>query len=164
MAPGTKRLEKINYSILASQNFRANTNYTIALTIHDAPSQSDEAILVKVSIEDENRKDGKSVVQRFVAMNPNITEVVSIPVGDVPNSGKYSLVIKGHTGCNMEHRAPLRLETKCGIIFIQTDKGIYKPNDCVKFRVLVLNLELKAAPIEDKSLKIDITVSHFFSL
>lgn len=160
--PAAKRSEKFNYTILAPKNFRANTNFTFNLTIHDAQCKCDAAILVRVLIEDE-RDGAEFQIHRFVAMNPNVTEVVSIPVGDVPSHRKYKFVVKGVSGIDMEHEENLHLQTENHILFIQTDKAIYKPNDCIRFRVLVLNLELKAAPIEKNELKINIIVSCLFT-
>ena len=60
----------------------------------------------------------------------------------------------------MVHTADLDLQTQMHTIFIQTDKAIYKPNDCIKYRVLVLNAELKAAPINNNELSIEIVVSN----
>ncbi|XP_055314135.1 CD109 antigen-like [Sitodiplosis mosellana] len=154
--PAAKRSGKFNYTILALEKFRWNTDFTLSLTIHDAQCKFDEAILVRVSIED-NKDATKFQIHRNVAMNPNVTEVVSIPVGNVPAHRGYKLVVKGILGIDMEHQERLHLQTQSHIIFIQTDKAIYKPNDCVKFRVLVLDWELKAAPITKNELKIGIT-------
>lgn len=159
--PAASSSEKFNYTILAPYNFRANTDYTFTLSIHDAQHQSDQVVLVRVSIED-NDDARKFQINRNVAMNPNVTEVVSIPIGNVPANREYKLVLKGISGTDMEHSARLHLLTQSHIIFIQTDKGIYKPNDCVKFRVLVLDWELKAASIEKNELIICISVSFFF--
>lgn len=151
---------KFNYTILAPKNFRANSDFTLNLTIHDAAPKFDDAILVRISIQDVDNEAGFKL-HRHVAMNPNVTEVVSIPVGDVPRNRNYRLMVNGVLGIDMEHEEELHLQTQNHIISIRTDKGIYKPNDCVKFRVLVLDWELKAAPMDDNGLKIDITVSVF---
>lgn len=159
--PAAKCSGNINYSILAPKFIRANSNFTFSVTIYDERSKFDEAVVVQVSIKDEH-DEARFKIHRYVAMNPNITEMVSIPVGNVPTDRKYKLVVNGISGTNMKHEAQLHLQTQTHIILIQTNKAIYKPNDCIKFRALVLDLELKAAPIENNELKIDITVSRFF--
>lgn len=158
--PADSSSKKFNYTILAPENFRANTDYKFTLSIHDAEYKSGQVFLVRVSIED-NDNATKFQINRHIAMNPNVTEVVSIPIGNVPVNRNYKLVVKGVSGIDMEHSACLHLQTQSHLIFVQTDRGIYKPNDCVKFRVLVLDWELKAAPIEKNELQICITVSFF---
>lgn len=155
------KCEKFNYTILAPKNFRANTDYTFSLTMHDPSCKFDGIVLVRVSIND-IEDETKFHIQRNVAMNPNITELVSLPVGDVPYGRAYEFVVKGISGTIMQHKERLHLQTEPHIISIQTDRAVYKPNDCIRFRVLVLDLELKAAPIEKNELKIDITVSFIF--
>lgn len=159
--PAARCAQTFNYSIWAPKSFRANNDFAFNLTIHDAKYEFDEAVLLQVSIEDKDNK-ARFNIQRHVAMNPNVTEVVSIPVGDVPVNRRYKFVVKGIAGTNMAHEADLHLQTKRHIIFIQTDRAIYKPNDCIKFRVLVLDWELKPAPIKNDELNIDIIVRFFF--
>lgn len=161
--PAARCAQKFNYSIWAPRNFRANNDFTFNLTIHDANCEFDEPVLLQVSIEDKDNKT-RFNIERYVAMNPNVTEVVSIPVGDVPVNRRHKFVVKGIAGTDMAHEADLHLQTQRHIILIQTDRAIYKPNDCIKFRVLVLDWELKPAPIKNDELNIDITVRFFFSI
>lgn len=150
--------EKFNYTIISPRNIRANEDYKFNLTIHDGKNFT-EAVLVRASIVDDSNK---VIVHRNIAMNPNVTELVSMPVGDLSIERGYKFVVKGVSGTNMEHEAGLYLQTEHNMIFIQTDKAIYKPNDGVRFRVLVLDLDLKAAVVENKELKIDIFVGFSF--
>lgn len=48
------------------------------------------------------------------------------------------------------------------VILIQTDKWVYKPNDCIKFRVFVLDKKLKPAQFDQNELTICLTVSKPF--
>lgn len=153
--------EPFYYSIVAPKIFRANTPFTLNLTIHDTQEPiSNEPVLVRVSIEDENDEDGYSVYSD-VTMKVNVTEVISIPVGDIPVDRNYKLVIRGVSGVRIEREASLDLQTQTHFCLIQTNKAIYKPNDCVKFRVLVLDGELRAAPINQNELNITFTVNIF---
>lgn len=158
-----RRSDEFNYTIIAPFNFRANDDYTFSLTVHDLESKFDEEVIVRASIEDQHTNHLDKVnIHRCITVNPNVTEMISIPVGDLPVGRKYKFVVKGISGTNMEHHAELHFQTQRRMVFIQTDKALYKPNDCVKFRVLVFDLELRAALIENNELKIDIFVS--FSL
>lgn len=150
--------EKFYYTILAPKSFRPNADFNLNFSIHDAKCAFDEEILIRVSIEDEDNEAGFKV-HRDIVMKPNVTELVTIPVGDISIDHNYKLVVKGISGITLERQASLDLQTQTHSILIQSDKAIYKPNDCIKFRVLVLDAELKAAAINNNDLSIGIAVS-----
>lgn len=150
--------QKFYYTINAPKKIRSNSNYTLNLTIHDTEESITEPIVVRVSIEDEDKDDGVKI-QQDVTMKPNATEVASIPVGDLPIDCNYKLVVQGISGVVLKNEADLDLQIQTHTILIQTDKAIYKPNDCIKYRVLVLDSELKAAPIDQNELSISVAVS-----
>lgn len=153
--------EKFYYTILAPKSFRPNSDFAINLTVHDATCEFDEPIVVRASIQDEDNDDGFEIHQD-VTMKPNASELVKIPIGDISLSNNYKLVVKGISGITLEREASLELQTQTHSILIQTDKAIYKPKDCIRFRVLVLNSELKAAPINNNELNIQIAVCFFW--
>lgn len=149
------------YTIVAPKNVRLNSDFVLNLTIHDEKCEINEPAVVGVSIEDSYIlfvKDETKFPQ-VVTLKPNVTEVVSIPVGDIPIDRNYKLVVKSISGIAIERHANLCLQTQKHAILIQTNKPIYKPNDSIKFRVLVLDSELRAAEINDNELSIEITVS-----
>lgn len=155
--------EKFYYTILAPKCFRPNSDFIFNFTIHDANCECNEAIIVRVSIQDEDDDNGFEIHQD-VTMKPNATESVKIPVGNISLDSNYKLVVKGMAGITLEREASLDLQTQTHTILIQTDKAIYKPKDCIKFRVLVLDSELKAAAVNINELNIQIAVSIFFLL
>lgn len=159
--PEEDSAEKFYYTILAPKGIRPNSDFTLNLTIHDAKCDFDEAIVVRISIEDEDDETGFKM-HRDVTMKPNETEIVTISVGDLSLEHNYKLVVKGISGITLEREASLDLQTQTHTILIQTDKAIYKPNDCIKYRVLVLDCELKAAAINNSELSICFTVSFLF--
>lgn len=158
----SKPAEKFYYTIQAPQSFRPNSDFIFSLTIHDADCEFQEPVIVRTTIQDEKNDDGFKI-ERDVTMKPNATEVVTIPIGDVSLDTKYKLTVKGVSGITLEHTADLDIQTQTHTIFIQTDKAIYKPNDCIKYRVLVLDTELKAAAINNNELSVQITVSIFIA-
>lgn len=81
------------YTIVAPKNIRPNSDFTLNLTIHDAKREFNEAVVVRVSIEDDKDEAGTKIQCDFT-MQPNTTEVVSIPIGDVPIHRHYKLVVK----------------------------------------------------------------------
>lgn len=91
-------------------------------------------------------------------MKPNHTEVIALGVGNISIDRNYKLVVKGILGVVIEREASLDLQTQTHSILIQSDKAIYKPNDCVKFRIFVLDSELRAAKTNDDELSISFTV------
>lgn len=157
--------ERFYFSIVAPKTFRANSPFTLNCTIHDAdpPLSNKMPVVVRVTIEDENDEEGYEV-HRDVTMKMNVTEVISIPVGNVSFDRNYKLVIRGISGVTLEKEANLDLQTQMQCILIQTDKAIYKPNDCIKFRVLVLDDELKPTVINQNLLNISFTVINRFIL
>lgn len=153
--------EKFFYTILAPKTIQPNADYTLSLTIHNGDVE--EPVVLQVSIEDEDNVDGFNIC-RDVTMKANATEVVSIPIGDLPLGCKYKLVVRGLSGVVLEKTCSLEIQTQAYTILIQTDKAIYKPNDCIKFRIIVLNSELKAAPINKNELSISFNVSTFLRM
>lgn len=153
-------VDKFYYTILAPKTFRANTDFTLNITIHDENGAINGPVVVRASIEDTNSQ-AEFKVHKDVTLKPNATEVVSIPIGKVPTDGNYKLIVKGISGIELEKESTLELQTKTYIILIQTDKAVYKPCDCIKFRVLALDSELKAAAVNKNELNISFFVSLF---
>lgn len=156
-------LQLFYYTIVTPKNIRPNTDFTFNLTVHDVKCEFKEEVVVRVSIEDEKDEAGTKI-HRDITMRPNVTEVVSIPVGDVPIDKDYKLKVKGISGLFIEREVKLGLLTKNQAILIQTDKAIYKPKDCIKFRILVLDPELRPAEINKNELSIGFTVSFIFNM
>lgn len=153
------------YTIVASKSVRSNSDFTLNFTIHDAKCEFENEIIVRVSIEDENEAAGFKI-HRDITMKSNGTEFVTIPVGELRIDHNYKLVVTGVSGIICKHEAGLELQKQAHAILIQTDKAIYKPKDCIKYRVLVVDSELKAATVNDKELSVRFTVSKslfFFS-
>lgn len=148
------------YTIAAPRLMKLNSDYILGLTIHD--SEIKEPVLVRASIEDENNENGQKICLD-VSMKGNFTQIVSIPTNDLSADCDYKLVLKGITGATLNHEASLDCLTRNNIILIQTDRGIYKPNDCIKFRIFVLDSHLKAATIDKNELSISFSVSVFES-
>lgn len=145
------------YTIVAPKKLRANTPFLLNVTAYDADQPLTDSISARFSIEDEENTFGHPMFCD-VNMKLNTTETISIPIGNIPSNRIYKLVVRGA----MDHMAYLDLQTQSHVMLIQTDKAIYKPGDCVKFRVLVLNDNLKAAAIDPKEINITITVVFFY--
>lgn len=158
-----KVAEPFYYTIVAPTSFREHTAFNVTLSVHRNTSENadiPDAIVVRVSIEDENNeKEGAFRVFRDVQLKLDVTEIVALDIGDVPDENNYKLVVRGISGITIEREASLNIQTQKHSILIQTDKAIYKPNDKILFRVIVLDAQLKAAAING-TLNISFTVSE----
>lgn len=149
-------VQSYNYIITGSRSLRANSDYTLSLTVYDEKSETNEPIVVRVSIVDDR---DEFTLNRDVTINSNDTVFVAIPVGDLLSDRSYKLIAKGISGTNLYGQANLDVQPEKYAILIQTDKVIYKPNDRVKFRVLVLDSELKGVTLDKNELCIMFQVS-----
>lgn len=104
------------YTIVAPNSFRANTNFTFNLTIHDSKCELNKPIVVRISIEDQN--DDRVKFGQDVVMQSNVTEIVSIPIGAVSPKHTFKLVAKGISGITIDRNEPIALQLKTRIIFI----------------------------------------------
>lgn len=159
--PKPEEQTKFYYTIAAPKSFRPNSDFVVKLSLCKGTIEweNTEPIVVSVAIEDDQDENAFRN-ERTATMQMNYTECISIPVGNVPLDASYKLVVKGVQGAKFEHEASLDVQTKKVSIMIQTDKGIYKPGDAVKFRVFVLNENLRPAAIDNDQLKIHVNVSH----
>ncbi|XP_037050047.1 CD109 antigen-like [Bradysia coprophila] len=127
-----------HYTIVAAKNIRANSEYHVSASVHDAIEPSTIRLTVK-----NNRgfRDSKEVT-----IPPFTTEMVQFSTGDLLK-GDYSIVAEGLSGITFSEKSSIRLHEKVQTVLIQTDKAMYKPGDQVNFRVLVLDLNLKPSVI-----------------
>lgn len=68
---------------------------------------------------------------------------------------------EGTSGTIFKKSSLLNVESKNCSLFIQSDKGIYKPGESLQFRVLVLDFNLKPVDLDESNLNVFITVNHF---
>lgn len=150
--------ELFYYTIVAPKIVRPDSNYFMNFTIHDETCKLTENIPVDVSIED-TIDPNIFKINRSVTMQPNVTETLIIPIDCISIVRNYKLVVKLPSIIKC-HEANLNLHTQNHAILIQTDKPMYKPKDCIQFRVLVLDRNLKAAALNTNELSINIAVGH----
>lgn len=112
-------------------------DYQVSLTLHN----DIEPATIRLSIQD--GLDYKN--EKEVTINSNHTELVTLRVDELDVTKGYKFVAEGISGIIFRNESALRIESKNVSIFIQTDKAIYKPGETIKFRVLVLDYELKPA-------------------
>lgn len=123
----------------------------MSITLH---GQVDPA-KVKISIVDEKNYNN----EREITVQPNKTKLLSLHLDDLTVNNHFKLVAEGLSGIVFKNESALNVESKNVSIFIQTDKAIYKPGETIRFRVLVLDSQLKPAAVKKGDLHIYINVS-----
>lgn len=141
------------YTIVASENIRPNSDYRVSVSIHNQT----EPVTIKLSIEDED--DGDTIITKDITIVSNDTIVVTLPVEELSVNNNLKFTAEGISGIIFKNFTLLNVESKNCSIFLQTDKAIYKPGESIKFRILVLDFNLKPAELDDSTLKVFIMVN-----
>lgn len=155
------------YAISAPESFRPNSDYVVTLFSGPDEREISEPVVVSLAIvDDDDGDDGEADLFRAevtATIRSNATESIKIPVGEFLSlDATYKLVVKALQGANFEHEASFYVQKKNVAIMIQTDRGIYRAGDLVRFRVLVLNENLRPAKTDnDNRLNISLRVSNF---
>ncbi|XP_055324613.1 thioester-containing protein 1 allele S1-like [Sitodiplosis mosellana] len=132
------------YTIVAPENIRSHLDYHVSLTLHEHTEPATFRLSIQDGLKYKNEKE--------ITVNSNKTELVTLRIGDLDSSKGYKFVAEGISSFIFRNESTLKVELKNVSIFIQTDKAIYKPGESIKFRVLVLDNELKPAALTPESL------------
>lgn len=158
-----KKIAKINgkfkeapfyYAIIAPTSFRPSSDFVVKSSLFGGTSGDDltEPITVRAAIIDVKEPKGPNFyrAQDTTTMRLNSTETITIPAREFPSPrADYNLVVEAVQGTKFLYETSLNVQTKCVAILFQTDKGIYRPGESVKFRVFVLGPDLRPAASED---------------
>lgn len=131
------------YTIVAPEHIRPHSDYRIAVTLH----KDVVPVTIRFTITDGLNYN----ISETVTTRTSSTEFVILRIDDLPLTG-YKFVAEGLSGVTFKSESNLKIESKQVSIFIQTDKSIYKPGEKVKFRVLVLDSELKPVSLVENQL------------
>ncbi|XP_073826156.1 thioester-containing protein 3 [Musca autumnalis] len=123
------------YSIIAPNTLRPNSQYHVAVSIHKSP----EPVRVKLGIIGSSYSDFKTAEVR-----PFSTETVHFDIPDL-KSDRYNLTAEGLSGIRFTNETQLHFDPHQFTVLVQTDKAIYKPEDIVHYRVLLMDANLKPA-------------------
>lgn len=96
-----------------------------------------------------------------ITLSSDETKLVELPVEDLAVNNIFKFTAEGVAGMIFKNFTILNVESKNCSVFIQSDKAIYKPGETIKFRILVLDFNLKPFELEDIELKVFITVIEF---
>lgn len=124
-----------HFSIVAPENIRPNSDYHVSVSLHDSPTPCD----FRIGIEGvDNYRN-----TREIHVEPYTSQLVQIDTGYMA-PGNYKLIAEGLRGIEgFRDDAYLTFLPKNTSILLQSDKAIYKPGDLVRFRVLVLDMNMK---------------------
>lgn len=138
---------------MASENIRPQSDYRVSVSIHNQT----EPVTIKLSIEDED----DVISTKEITLSSDETKLVELPVEDLAVNNIFKFTAEGVAGMIFKNFTILNVESKNCSVFIQSDKAIYKPGETIKFRILVLDFNLKPFELEDIELKVFITVIEF---
>lgn len=80
---------------------------------------------------------------------------------DLPDA-EYKLFANGTEGMIFDNATDVELVKKSFSVFVQTDKAIYKPGDLINYRILLLDPNMKPAPIEGSvNIYLNVISSYF---
>lgn len=96
-------------------------------------------------------KEAKYRNTQEINILPNTTQTVTLHLGELNTYARHRLFVNAISGLECVHNASLGFDTKNVSIFIQTDKAIYKPEEEIHFRVIVLDSKLKPVRLDGKS-------------
>ncbi|XP_062500801.1 C3 and PZP-like alpha-2-macroglobulin domain-containing protein 8 [Corticium candelabrum] len=117
-----------SYIVVAPKTVRPGATVKISVTTFRAISDVD------VRAEVVARGVVRTSARKTVA--PNAADFIELQMPEqLPTeNGEYSLVVAGSGGLTFRNETTLTVDQKCVSVFIQTDKGIYKPGQTVMMR------------------------------
>lgn len=135
------------YMAFAPKMIRPSRPYNISLLVQN----SSRPISVELElVESITKVDGtpqlKTHISTEAVLQPNSqVSQVSFTAPDSLLPGDYKLKIRGSDGGSFkfENETDLSYDGKSKSIFVQSDKAIYKPGDKVRFRVIIVDPDLK---------------------
>lgn len=123
------------YTIISSNKIRQNSDYRVSISTH----KQSEPVKFQLQIK------CKETMQKYVkevVVPPNTTKISSFQLGELNPAYSYRFYAESLSGMKIAHNESLQVDQKHLSIFIQTDKGIYKPGEKVRFRVIVFDNKL----------------------
>ncbi|XP_037812878.1 CD109 antigen-like, partial [Lucilia sericata] len=128
------------YSINAPGVIKSNRKYSVFAALHEASGPCS----IRIGIEGPSLNEFKDV-----NLQPYETKLIEFFPKKLL-SGDYKLKAEGLSGLIFKNESTLNAYPEYGPkIYIQTDKAIYKPQDVVNFRVLILDEHTRPLNITD---------------
>ncbi|XP_061390945.1 thioester-containing protein 1 allele R1-like, partial [Musca vetustissima] len=127
---------EIYYSVVAPGTIKSNRNYTVCLTLHNAPASS----TVRITL----MGQPQFTFVENIEIQPFETKSINFLPPKLDTSLEYRLEVEAIKGLSFYNASILKSDEMDNLkIYTQTDKSIYKPGDVVQFRVVVLDEHLR---------------------
>jgi CD109 antigen len=119
-----------SYMAIMPQVLHANSTEEVSLALFEGEN------LIPGKVEVALLKEGREILRVTKDISGQGTVPIVIP--DI-EEGDYQIVVKGN---GFEDRATVRVENSF-LVFLETDKPIYKPGQTIRMRIITLNPELR---------------------
>lgn len=85
---------------------------------------------------------------RDITIQPMTSQLIRFDTGYM-EPGQYRLNAEGLSGLDFHEQKVISFHSKNVSVLIQTDKALYKPKDVIRFRVIVLDINMKPVPSQE---------------
>ncbi|XP_035781248.1 CD109 antigen-like isoform X2 [Anopheles albimanus] len=123
-----------HYAVVGAQIIRPNSEYRVTATSFDLTPKLEMCVSLV--------SKGNVIESKDVSLERNDYQTIVFQLGSLPED-EYELVAEGKSGMVFRKKAALEYDDKFCSVLLQTDKAMYKPGDTVRFRVLVLDRNMK---------------------
>lgn len=129
------------YLAVAPAEFRAGRTENVSVSLFDGEAPAQAVVSVKLI------KGGAEPFATASALVPGSDSIALDVPADLP-AGEYTLQMQGHQAGNpvFDDRALVRVTEPATLLFLETDKPIYKPGQRIRIRALRLDSDLKPLP------------------
>ncbi|XP_049537278.1 CD109 antigen-like [Anopheles darlingi] len=127
---------KGHYAVVGAKIIRPNSEYRVTVTSFELTDKLEICVSLV--------SKGNVIESKNVSLERNDHQTIVFQLGSIPED-KYHLVAEGKSGIVFRKEADLEYDDKFCSVLLQTDKAVYKPGDTVRFRVLVLDRNMKPA-------------------
>ncbi|XP_050081691.1 CD109 antigen-like [Anopheles aquasalis] len=128
--------DKGHYAVVGARIIRPNSEYRVTVTSFELTDKLEMCVSLV--------SKGNVIESKNVSLERNDHQSIVFQLGSIPDD-KYELVAEGKSGIVFRKEATLEYDDKFCSVLLQTDKAVYKPGDTVRFRVLVLDRNMKPA-------------------
>lgn len=146
------------YSIIAPGVLQSNRKYTVSVSLHNATKSATMRVGIRQVLASQ-QSQMKILDTQEVSLQPFETKLLDLHPPRLRFRYIYELWAEGVEGIEFNEVYRIRSAIAGGPrIYIETDKGTYKSEDLVQFRVIILDEHLRPIHIKEP-IKVQILVS-----
>ncbi|XP_039950333.1 murinoglobulin-1-like [Bactrocera tryoni] len=128
------------YTITSPGSIRPNTKYSIYVSVYEVQDNARIGLTLKGPDYSKNTE---------IVVPPNSGESATFEFGDIKN-GIYTLIAQGLSGIIFENSTNLEYIENPPMVYLQTDKAMYKFGDTIQFRAIFLDQYLLPAKVNQQ--------------